>query len=101
MNRDKLLKSLQSEKQPFGVIPKRIMTTQVLTPFQKLFYAWLLSNDPLFNPSLRFIAKELSVSLQTVFKARNKLVECNLIRVISRGRRSAVYHFIDPRYWKI
>lgn len=95
MNKHELLQSVST----FAILPKQIMFSSKLNPTQKLLYAYLLSNDINFNPSLGFISKMLGISVKTVLNARKVLVKHRLIKVISTKNKAAHYEFTPPESW--
>lgn len=92
---------LNSLKIKYNKIPAKLFQTS-LPSHAISIYCYMASCAEEFNPSVRNIAKSLTISPPTVLKYINKLLDRNIITKFQQGgsNRFTIYEFIDPKNWK-
>lgn len=79
-------------------VPDSILTLNISTTAITVFIFMLSCSDN-FNPSVRFMSKVLSISVNSIRKAVNELIETNVIERDESymvGRKIMHYSFCSP-----
>lgn len=85
-------------KVPIEIL-KLNLTSQALAIF-----VFMLDCDESFNPSVRFISKQLNISINTIRKAIRELLSCKVITIEDQyiiGKKVRAYAFNNPKLYKM